>query len=225
MRIQAPRWRRLLALIAAFIAAFIPALIPALLPASNTCAAPICDAGGPYAAFVLTPIRFDGSGSHAPGGAIVSYAWSFGDGATATGPIPQHTYATIGLYTVTLTVTDDQYTTSSCTTTADIYGEVGPPVCDAGGPYYGASGVPIRFDGTGSSAPEGTIVSYVWSFGDGATGTGPTPEHAYAIGGYYDVTLVVTDDRQATAACTTEALVTPLPVEPSTWGAIKTLYR
>lgn len=203
-----------------------PLLVAAvLLPASAPRAEPVCDAGGPHFAFLGMPIQFDGTGSHAPGGAIVSYAWSFGDGTTATGPTPEHIYMTIDLFTVTLTVTDDRNATSSCTTTADVYGEIGPPVCDAGGPYYGSVAIPIQFDGTRSSAPEGIIVSYGWSFDDGATGSGPTPEHAYAIGGYYTITLVVTDDEGAMSACTTEAVVTPLAVVPATWGTIKTRYR
>ena len=37
---------------------------------------------------------------------IASYAWSFGDGAAATGSTCEHTYAQAGTYTVKLTVTD-----------------------------------------------------------------------------------------------------------------------
>ncbi|WP_140160645.1 PKD domain-containing protein, partial [Algoriphagus antarcticus] len=37
---------------------------------------------------------------------IVSYAWTFGDGATSTEANPSHMYATAGTYTVSLTVTD-----------------------------------------------------------------------------------------------------------------------
>ena len=37
---------------------------------------------------------------------MASYAWSFGDGATASGADVSHTYAKQGGYTVTLTVTD-----------------------------------------------------------------------------------------------------------------------
>lgn len=38
---------------------------------------------------------------------IVSWAWSFGDGATSTEENPAHTYTRAGAYTVTLTVTDE----------------------------------------------------------------------------------------------------------------------
>ncbi len=51
---------------------------------------------------------FDGSASIDSDGDIVSYAWDFGDGGTATGPIVNHPYAAAGTYTVTLTVVDDR---------------------------------------------------------------------------------------------------------------------
>ncbi|RCX30186.1 S8 family serine peptidase [Thioalbus denitrificans] len=50
---------------------------------------------------------FDGRGSSDSDGSIVTHAWDFGDGATASGPTASHTYATDGTYTVSLTVTDD----------------------------------------------------------------------------------------------------------------------
>jgi hypothetical protein len=99
------------------------------------------------------------------------------------------------------------------------------PVCDPGGPYSGDVGNLIQFDGSGSYSPDGEIVSYQWSFGDGSFGEGPSPKHAYASSGIFIVGLLVTDNNQTSALCETTATVSPLAVEPRTWGWIKAMYR
>jgi len=71
-------------------------------------------AASPNPAVVNEPVAFDGSGSHDPsGGRIVDYAWDFdGDGnpdvSGADKAQVNHVYASIGTYTVRLTVTDDE---------------------------------------------------------------------------------------------------------------------
>src|SRR5206468_4165941 len=57
----------------------------------------------------------------------------------------------------------------------------------------------VQFDASTSKA-EGTIVSYSWSFGDGATGSGVRPTHVYNIAGTYNVALTITDDAGASAS-------------------------
>ena len=69
--------------------------------------APVADANGPYSGVVDVLVLFDGSGSFDLDGTIVSYSWDFGDGGTATGVAPTHTYGASGPFTATLTVTDD----------------------------------------------------------------------------------------------------------------------
>src|SRR3989449_3525158 len=49
------------------------------------------------------------------GTAPYSYSWSFGDGTSATGASPTHTYSKVGPYTVTVTATDSNGATSSST--------------------------------------------------------------------------------------------------------------
>jgi hypothetical protein len=46
---------------------------------------------------------------------------------------------------------------------------------------------------------------YVWNYGDGTTGTGPSVEHAYAKGGTYTVRLTITD-RGGTTATASQAV-------------------
>ena len=61
-------------------------------------------------------VRFDASASNDPNGAIASYRWNFGDGsATASGVIAGHVYPAPGIFTATLTVTDNQGTATSAT--------------------------------------------------------------------------------------------------------------
>jgi hypothetical protein len=60
-------------------------------------------------------VPFDGSGSVPGSGGIESYEWDFGDGGTASGESPSHTFASSGEFTVTLTLEDDGGFTESTT--------------------------------------------------------------------------------------------------------------
>ena len=82
-----------------------------------------------------------------------------------------------------------------------------PPLANPGGPYTGTNLLSIQFDGTGSSAPVGTIVAYQWDFGDGTTATGAQPTHTYLLGGTYTVTLIVTNSQGSRNAATTTATI------------------
>jgi PKD repeat protein len=92
-----------------------------------------------------------------------------------------------------------------------------PPIADAGDPYTGEAGVAIRFDGSGSSDPDGpkSKLKYSWNFGDGSTGSGKGPSHIYAAKGTYDVTLTVTDGSgMVSEPATTTATVSPPNQKP-----------
>jgi PKD repeat protein len=169
---------------------------------------PTVDAGGPYVGTVGVAINFDGSsGSSDPEGNIDTYLWFFGDGGATTGPTPSHTYTASGSYSVILMATDNDGETASDTTTAEVAMGNQPPMAEAGPPATGVVGVPVSFDGTGSSDLDGDIASYDWFFGDGATGTGQTPSYTYSVIDNYIVILTVTDNNGASDSSFTAAAI------------------
>jgi PKD repeat protein len=166
---------------------------------------------GPTATFTVsaaqlvegTSVSFDGTAS-ATGGlgaALQSYAWSFGDGATATGPSATHTYTTPGNHTVTLTVSDTAGGRSTASRTIFVADE--PPTVAFGTP----TGIVVpdqtlTLDAGASTDPDGAIGSYTWSFGDRGTATGRSATHAYANPGTYTVQLTVRDSDGQSATAT-----------------------
>lgn len=79
------------------------------------------------------------------------------------------------------------------------------PIARVGGPYTGIQNVPVPFDASHSSDPDGDALTYAWQFGDGAAGSGTAPLHTYVIGGAFTVVLQATDpgglfDKDSTTA-------------------------
>ena len=180
---------------------------------------PVSDAGGPYYGDIDETIYFDGSNSYDPDGVIVEYEWDFGDGTTEYGVISTHTYSSVGNYTVTFTITDDEGKTDFDITYANI-SEISTdptniiPVADAGGPYYEIINIPITFDGTQSFDSDGAIVEYIWNFGDGYIGIGEIVTHEYISEGRYDLSLKVIDNNFDFHIDTSYVIITDKPNYP-----------
>lgn len=67
-------------------------------------------------------------------------------------------------------------------------------------PNPAVAGMPVTFDGSGSSDPGGSSLRYAWDFNDNAGATTAVATHSYATPGTYTVRLVVTDDTGFTSA-------------------------
>ena len=77
-----------------------------------------------------------------------------------------------------------------------------PPVCNAGPDqnvtdYNGSGSEEVSLDGSGSSDPGGTIISYVWKENGSEIAQGETASVQLAVG-IHDITLQVTDNDGAT---------------------------
>lgn len=155
-------------------------------------------------------VYFNASTSYDPDGTIVSYFWDFGDGTNATAVTAEHAYADDGVYTVTLTVTDNDGTPASTNATKTV--AITPPVAiftESAETVY--TGEVIAFDASESYDTDGAIVSYFWDFGDGSNASGMIVDHSYADDGDYTVTLTVTDDDGASASASATKTVLNRP--------------
>lgn len=130
---------------------------------------------------------------------ILGYSWDFGDGTFGVGQTPTHSYSNEGIYTVNLTITDDDG--------AAVYFEIIVTVTNrapnADGRALNAPqppGMDIYFTAEDSDDPDPSDVPdliYFWEFGDGQNANGMFVSHAYVGPGTYTVNLTVTDDNTA----------------------------
>jgi PKD repeat protein len=87
----------------------------------------------------------------------------------------------------------------------------GAPIADfAFSPAQPKVGTLVLFNGAASADPGGTIVSYVWNWGDGdVNGTGVNQDHDFLTAGTYFVTLTVTDNAGLSGSVTRSITVVP----------------
>jgi hypothetical protein len=143
----------------------------------------------PLAALTATPssggsplsVTLDASGSRDPDGTVVQYRWDVdGNGVvdlTTATPVLTHTYTT-GRWSPSVTSVDNLGVPSAPATAGVLVDN--PPTARATVPRRAGFGQPVRFDGSASSDPDGSIASWVWSFGDGTSGTGAVATHTFA---------------------------------------------
>lgn len=149
-------------------------------------------------------VTLNGSGSSDPDGTIVSYSWTEDGGVIATGATPTVEMDN-GTHTITLTVTDDNGAIASDQVVITVEAPTAAnqlPVADAGSDQMvsdsdGLPGESVTLDGSGSSDPDGTIVSYAWTEGGTEIATGVNLTVSLSDGSH-TITLTVTDDDGAT---------------------------
>ncbi len=170
-------------------------------------------------------------------GAGLTYTWTLGDGTanvTTTTPWVLHTYASAGVYSFDVRVSDGEWSicgsakaTISPSATGNLPSDLSAVqfrlsrVNGTSGMPYDTIGRPIPFNVTVAD-PEGDPVSLVWTFGDGTTGTDSvtntaTPlvvarSHAYAVSGTYRVVVVATDGKTGAGNHTVTVVSGPVEI-------------
>jgi gliding motility-associated-like protein len=121
-----------------------------------------------------------------------SWNWDFGNGQLSTVRNPAVSYALPGTYTVRLVVRnaagiDEEIKTSYITVAP------GPTSSFTANMTTSCAPATIQFTDQSIVPPgAGTIVNWLWDFGDGNTSTLPSPSHTYTAIGFYTVSLQIT---------------------------------
>jgi PKD repeat protein len=175
-------------------------------------AIPEVDAGADQDANEGEVVNFTGSFTDSGSADVHTIHWNFGDGNTALGTLtPVHVYGDNGVYTVTLTITDNSTADGNDTVTVAV-SNLDPNVIidavDQPDPRFILPHHWLIFTGSFSDPGWLDTHTFTWDFNDGTTIQGiPAEEHdppdatgatqvvhAYAQPGTYNVTLTITDD-------------------------------
>lgn len=147
-------------------------------------------------------VIFSSEGTTDPDNNIISTEWDFdGDGTIdEVGEEAEATYETAGTYEATLYVQDSagNEVTESITVVVESQGLTAQITAST---LTGEMPLPVTFDASGSSYPEGDIVNYLWDFGNGTTRYDSAKiSYTFTSVGTYEVTVtaIASDGSEAT---------------------------
>lgn len=168
--------------------------------ASNTASATI--GGSATAAFtVSTQTGIAGQTSFAftdqTSGTVSTRLWNFGDGLTTTVTNPVHTYGSVGVYTVTLTVAGSNGAQTQATKSITVVAATAPvSAAFAYAPVNPIAGQDVTF----SDRSTGSVSAWSWNFGDGTSSSAQNPVKRYTKAGTYHVVLTASGSSASSSA-------------------------
>jgi PKD repeat protein len=171
---------------------------------------PLVDAGSNRIVDEGDPMGFLGTFSDPGAYDTHTASWTWGDGSSSPGSVSEenvppdatgsvagsHIFMDDGIYTVKLTVKDDDGGKGTDTLTVTV-NDLGPTAGFLWSPEPQDEGSPVQFTDTSTSYPD-DIVGWNWDFGGPGTSTDQNPSFIFMDDGVYNVTLTVTDEDGST---------------------------
>ena len=114
----------------------------------------------------------------------LTYAWSFGDGGTATSAAPTHNYGSLGVYSVRLIVTDANGCKDTLMRNAFVHVSTISASFTMSDSTANCPPLVVNFTNTSLGA-----ASYLWNFGTGSTSTQVNPTAVFSTPGTFVVKL------------------------------------
>jgi hypothetical protein len=183
-----------------------PSEVNVTVTAAGANHAPMADAGpATYFVPVNVPTPLDGSASRDPDGDPITYSWTFDPaGLSVSGAdtaAPAASSAAPGAYTATLVVSDGALESGPDTAEIVVFDPAtnGPPAASAGADQTVEVGAIVSLDGTGSSDPESSAITFGWKTAAAPVPTNingadtATPTFVPVVAGVYVFALAVSD--------------------------------
>ncbi len=142
-------------------------------------------------------------------GYLTSWIWDLGDNITTLKSNTTHRFKSAGYYTVTLHVTDNLGGKNTAIKNITVL-NIPPTASFTINPMNPTDVEEVSFTDT-STDSDGTIVSWMWDFGDNETSTEQHPFHQFPDDGQYTVVLMVKDNHGASSNYSTVVPVSNVP--------------
>ncbi|MCC6841196.1 MAG: PKD domain-containing protein [Flavobacteriales bacterium] len=161
------------------------------------------------------PVQFT---NNSTGG--TTYLWDFGDGTTSTDTNPVHSFSNTSgvLQTMVVSLTVSNWAGCSHTMQQSIVVYPAPSFTFTAQPDSGCTPLTVTFPSVIGA------ITYQWYFGDGSTGSGPTPQHTYINTTdstlHFPVKLIASNAFGCTDSTTGSITVHPAPVAQFSIGSI-----
>ena len=174
---------------------------------------PIAASASASATLGAVPFTVNFTISASGGLAPYTYSWNFGDGGTATGAAPGHTYTSSGNFTAVGSV-QDGYGDSN---RSSVLIHVAPRLAVTGRTSDTTGIVPFPVNFSATPAGGNPPYTFQWNFGDGGTATTDLAQHVFTSQGTYFPSVAVTDSLGHVARySTTVHAYAPLSVSAQT---------
>lgn len=144
------------------------------------------------------------------GSTPLTYSWDFGDNSTSVNVSPTHQFPALGVYPVTLKVTDTYGKMNSITQEINVSAVPLYSLPVANFTYVPKNVDPMTIQFIDQSFSS-TDLWYLWDFGDNSTSTDKVPAHTYNVSATYPVTLTVTDKYNNSSTTTQQIQVPATP--------------
>lgn len=165
-------------------------------------AAPVADfSASPSTGIVPLGVKFTDQSKNSPN----AWIWDFGDGGQDSSQNPTHTYQNAGIFSVKLTAANDagQHTQRKPNLINVISRDL--VVEFSAAPTVGLAPLTVQFKDL--SEPVGSLVSWLWSFGDGGNAQEQNPRHEYRFEGFFSVMLTVNSPIGSKARTKTNLII------------------